>query len=1290
MLFRRVTVGSLALVPMLAGAVDWSGATGPFGTGSNWNGGAVPNGNSANITNGGTAAITGGNAFTVTSLFLGSFSGVGSITQDGGTITATSQVSIGGTNTNGGTGTGSYTMSGGALTSSGGGEFWVGSRGGTGTLSLSGTAVVTSSSTTNIGRDAGGTGTLTIAGNAELKTTGNDINVGVASGNVNSSITVRDSGKLTSGKEIAVGLIGTNSTQGNLIVEDSAAVSTVNSLVVGKQGVKGVMTVSDDATVNSGTYLIVGTDSGSSNGALTISGNATVNAARLIWLGNTSSTGAITLNGGKLSAHAYNGEDAGAGISFRGTSMMTLNGGMLETPGFNRTGGTSSVVINGGVIKVNGISAGSFFNNFATGAVTLGAAGASFDTNGYDISVAPGISGGGGLVKSGAGKIALNGANTYAGATQVSAGSIGGTGSITGSLNVAAGAIVAPGVTVGTFTAGPTVIAGTYACEISGGSCDRLDVNGTLNVSGANLVITELEAASVSPLFIASYTGAQPVPFASVSGVPSGYSLDYNYLGTNRIALVQAGGSAFGAWMEGFFPSEDDPLIVGPAADPDGDGQPNALEFALGGRPDDGAGTAKVYVVESGEAAPVVLTLAVRAGTPEFAGSPSPIASRQGFLYMVQGTTDLTDFTAAVEPVETVATGLPPVPEGYEYRSFRLAGGTVPAKGFLRVAVTAYTGENLAVGNFDGTDYGTWTLTGTAFNQGPANGPLITQLEIQNADGGVASSEIQGDGLIGTLTSDEFLIQRRYISFSIAGGDYEHHACLNLLVDGKVVKSATGRYSDVMGAASWDVRKWFGQNAKVQIVDEAQGGWGHVNVGRILQTDTPAALPVEKGVLYQETLRPQFHFTARQWVMDRLNPGQRQEGWLNDLNGMLYYEGEYHLFAQRWNKCWIHAVSTDLVHWTELEPAFWEEHLDSGVQSGSCVIDYGNTSGLATDPAHPAMVAIWSRNDNKSHCISYSLDKGRTWTHYAGNPVLVFPERDPKIFWHAPSNKWVMVMYGSGKYHIFTSPNLLNWTNENHLIANGFECPDFFEVPLAGNPSVKKWALVHADGRYSLGTFDGTQFTEETPRVLCDTGGNNFYATQSFNNVETGDGRRIQMAWMRDSTFPGMPFSQQVSFPCEMTLHQTPAGLRLFRQPVAEISQLELPGQSWSNLNVTAGQQVPLAASGDLFRIRAQVSIPVGATLSFNLRGFPVTVTSTSLNAGTGATAVQGVISSVELLVDRASVESYVNAGEISCTRYFQPSQAGLSMSASGGAVTVQSLSVVPLKSMWEGQVGGE
>jgi len=509
---------------------------------------------------------------------------------------------------------------------------------------------------------------------------------------------------------------------------------------------------------------------------------------------------------------------------------------------------------------------------------------------------------------------------------------------------------------------------------------------------------------------------------------------------------------------------------------------------------------------------------------------------------------------------------------------------------------------------------------------------------------------------------------------------------VNLLLDGKVVKSATGWRSDRLMPASWDVRQFRGRNAQIQVVDSARGDWGHINVAQVMQTDRPERFPVDAGPLYREALRPQFHFTARQWTLDRLNPGMRQEGWVNDLNGLIYYEGEYHLFAQRWNKCWIHAVSTNLVHWTELEPAFWEESLDTGVQSGTCVIDYGNTSGLSPDPSSPPMVAFWSRNDNRTQCISYSLDRGRTWQHYEKNPLLVRAERDPKVFWYPPAKHWVMMLYGDGQYHILTSTNLLSWKDERHPIKDSFECPDFFELPVDGNPSNRKWVLIQGNGNYSIGTFNGVEFKEETARQPCDVGPN-FYATQSWHNTDTGDGRRIQTAWMRGSNFPDMPFSQQISFPCELSLRTTAKGLRIFRKPIREIAALHDGQSTWTNRTLQSGQSLPLDPAGRFFHITAEVDIPAGAKLIFNVRGIPVTLTAQTLESGHPPAAVADRITAVEILVDQASIEAFVNEGEISSTRFVLPHENGLAVRAEGGPVKVKSLVVHSLKSSWPAEV---
>src|SRR4051812_3535318 len=594
--------------------------------------------------------------------------------------------------------------------------------------------------------------------------------------------------------------------------------------------------------------------------------------------------------------------------------------------------------------------------------------------------------------------------------------------------------------------------------------------------------------------------------------------------------------------------------------------------------------------------------------------------------------------------------------------------------------------DDVVISSFDQGSYGDWEATGTAFRKGPASGGLIQKLEIENAvSAAVVSSEIEGDGPTGTLTSPHFEIQRAYISFLIGGGGYEHHTCLDLLVGGKVVRSATGWNSDRLVAQSWDVRAFASQKAQIRIVDEASGAWGHLNVDHIIQTDEPERLPSNTQPLYRETHRPQFHFTARQWTMDRLNPGMRQEGWLNDLNGLIFYEGEYHLFAQRWNKCWIHAVSRDLVHWTELEPAFWEEQLDSGVPSGTCVVDYANTSGLATGTNHPALVAFWSRNDNRSHCLSYSLDRGRTWKHYDRNPVLIHPERDPKVFWHAPTARWVMLLYGAQNkercYHTFTSTNLISWHDEKHPIRNSYECPDFFSLPLDSDRTRMKWVLVRGNGKYSIGDFTGTEFKEETTQRDSDAGPN-FYATQTWEN--TPGGRRVQVAWMQGGSYPEMPFNQQITFPRELTLRTTPEGPRLFRQPVRELETLHNLEQTWTNRMLTAGQTLPLAAAGDLFRVQAELSIDLGATLTMNVHGSKLVFAPQSITCGMKPVALAAGLKTFEVLVDRTSLETFANDGEASMSKCFLPAESGLSLKASGGRITLHHLKLVYLKSAWK------
>src|SRR5262245_38978807 len=208
--------------------------------------------------------------------------------------------------------------------------------------------------------------------------------------------------------------------------------------------------------------------------------------------------------------------------------------------------------------------------------------------------------------------------------------------------------------------------------------------------------------------------------------------------------------------------------------------------------------------------------------------------------------------------------------------------------------------------------------------------------------------------------------------------------------------------------------------------------------------------------LYNEAYRPQFHFSPR-------------ENWTNDPNGLVFYQGEYHLFFQHnpfginWgNMTWGHAVSTDLVHWQQLPNAIEPDSLGT-IFSGSAVVDWNNTTGFQRGE-EKTLITIYtaaggtseaSQGQPFTQCIAYSNDRGHTWTKYERNPVLghmVKENRDPKVVWHAPSRRWIMALYKDGNtFAFFASPDLKTWAHLHNLDVPGCaECPDFFEMLIAG------------------------------------------------------------------------------------------------------------------------------------------------------------------------------------------------------------------------------------------------
>lgn len=365
----------------------------------------------------------------------------------------------------------------------------------------------------------------------------------------------------------------------------------------------------------------------------------------------------------------------------------------------------------------------------------------------------------------------------------------------------------------------------------------------------------------------------------------------------------------------------------------------------------------------------------------------------------------------------------------------------------------------------------------------------------------------------------------------------------------------------------------------------------------------PAPAAGQAEPTYTERYRPQYHFTPA-------------VNWMNDPNGLVYYDGEYHLFYQynpfgdTWgHMSWGHAVSRDLAHWEHLPVAIPEA---DGVMafSGSAVVDWNNTSGFGED-GRPPMVAIYTghQEGRQDQRIAYSNDSGRTWTVYEGNPVLdigLADFRDPKVFWYEPEEKWVMVVALplEHKVQLYASEDLKEWTHLSDFGPAGavggiWECPDLFELPVDGDPDDTRWVLIvnlnpggpagGSAGQYFTGHFDGTTFTTDAPVGSGDEHarwldyGADFYATVSWSDVPETDGDRLLVGWMNDwryaGAIPTAPWRSAQSLPRRATLRTIDGTVELVQQPVHGLRTLRRTQHHLGDVAVAEGT-LPLAEHG--------------------------------------------------------------------------------------------------------------
>jgi fructan beta-fructosidase len=516
--------------------------------------------------------------------------------------------------------------------------------------------------------------------------------------------------------------------------------------------------------------------------------------------------------------------------------------------------------------------------------------------------------------------------------------------------------------------------------------------------------------------------------------------------------------------------------------------------------------------------------------------------------------------------------------------------------------------------------------------------------------------------------------------------------------------------------------------------------WQRVWLAAILCAMAGALLAQDS---YDQPWRPQYHFTP-------------SHNFMNDPNGMVFYKGEYHLFyqynpeGQVWgHMSWGHAVGTDMVHWKHLPVAIPEDPKYMAY-SGSAVVDWNNSSGLCknSDPAdHSCLIAIYAAayKDRQKQHIAYSNDRGRTWTNYAGNPVIDLDAedfRDPKVFWYAPQKKWVLVavLADHRQALFFSSPDLKHWTKLSEFgpasdDVGQWECPDLLELPIEGTNDTR-WVLIinrnpgaPAGGtgvRYLIGQFDGTQFVEKESagKKLWADYGKDFYATNSFNDMPQGDPRKIWIGWTSNWLYakdePTALWRGAQSIPRTLTLRWVtdpanpkpgPSGeLLMIQAPVRELHSLRgepfvISDVSLQDANARLSQA---GMKGATYEIEAEIEAGDASEIGFRLRKSGPVETLVGIIPASNTLFVDRTRSgnvyfnadfpgrysttltntkrvNLHIFVDRSSVEVFANAGEKVMTDRTYPPQdcEGIEIYSTGGAAKVVLLTVWQLRSIW-------
>jgi fructan beta-fructosidase len=487
--------------------------------------------------------------------------------------------------------------------------------------------------------------------------------------------------------------------------------------------------------------------------------------------------------------------------------------------------------------------------------------------------------------------------------------------------------------------------------------------------------------------------------------------------------------------------------------------------------------------------------------------------------------------------------------------------------------------------------------------------------------------------------------------------------------------------------------------------------------------------------LYKEQYRPQFHFSP-------------QEMWMNDPNGMVFFNDEYHLFYQyhpfgtTWGPMhWGHAVSKDMIHWEQLPVALYPDELGA-IFSGSAVVDWNNTTGFFEEN-QPGLVAIYTSAgtypDSDRPCqrqsIAYSKDSGRTWVKYEGNPVLsdiaITDYRDPKVFWHEETKKWIMVLATGQTITIYTSSNLKEWeyaSEFGHKAGSHdgvWECPDLFKLPVDGEQGNEKWVMIVSIGdngktkegsrtQYFIGEFDGTTFVndnDDATIIWLDYGRDN-YAGVSWSDIQ--DGRRIYIGWMSNWRYanqvPTKEWRSAMTLPRELTLATTNDGIRVIQKPVEEVNSIRTETFVHQEMAIEPEKNVSVPLNNKLIEVNIELEKENSNQFGFDIQHsetekttFSIDVLNDLLLVDRTQSGEQNFSSSfptvqeaplklkanrvkLQLFIDNSSIEVFANDGEVAVTSLIFPSglTKELILFSNEGTTNVVDLKITELDTIWK------